>query len=127
VKNNAPCLIFIDEIDAVDRQGGAGYTGGNDERVQTINQIILETDIFNGNPGVITIAATNRIDILDQLLLRPGRFDRKVTADFPHFNIYWTSMNEHGFWVYTHVVNRWNTVLVICNSGVTHAIQDDAE
>jgi len=84
-KKNAPCIIFIDEIDAVGRQRGAGYAGGNDEREQTINQILVEMDGFDGNPGVITIAATNRVDILDQALLRPGRFDRKVTVDLPDF------------------------------------------
>jgi cell division protease FtsH len=84
-KKNAPCIIFIDEIDAVGRQRGAGYAGGNDEREQTVNQILVEMDGFNGNPGVITIAATNRIDILDKALLRPGRFDRKVTVNLPDF------------------------------------------
>jgi len=84
-KKNAPCIIFIDEIDAVGRQRGAGYAGGNDEREQTINQILVEMDGFDGNPGIITIAATNRVDILDQALLRPGRFDRKVTVDLPDF------------------------------------------
>jgi cell division protease FtsH len=84
-RKNAPCIIFIDEIDAVGRQRGAGYAGGNDEREQTVNQILVEMDGFAGNPGVITIAATNRIDILDAALLRPGRFDRKVTVDLPDF------------------------------------------
>merc|ERR1719198_2038949 len=84
-KKNAPCIIFIDEIDAVGRQRGAGFAGGNDEREQTINQILTEMDGFEGNAGVITIAATNRVDILDQALLRPGRFDRKVTVDLPDF------------------------------------------
>mmetsp|Transcript_10126 Transcript_10126/g.20917 ORF Transcript_10126/g.20917 Transcript_10126/m.20917 type:complete len:666 (-) Transcript_10126:106-2103(-) len=84
-KKNSPCIIFIDEIDAVGRQRGAGYAGGNDEREQTVNQILVEMDGFDGNPGIITIAATNRIDILDQALLRPGRFDRKVTVDLPDF------------------------------------------
>lgn len=84
-KKNAPCIIFIDEIDAVGRQRGAGFAGGNDEREQTINQILVEMDGFEGNPGIITIAATNRIDILDQALLRPGRFDRKITVDLPDF------------------------------------------
>jgi len=84
-KKNAPCIIFIDEIDAVGRQRGGGQGGGNDEREQTINQILVEMDGFDGNPGIITIAATNRIDILDSALLRPGRFDRKVTVDLPDF------------------------------------------
>eukprot|EP00550_Attheya_septentrionalis_P009747 CAMPEP_0198282022 /NCGR_PEP_ID=MMETSP1449-20131203/1894_1 /TAXON_ID=420275 /ORGANISM="Attheya septentrionalis, Strain CCMP2084" /LENGTH=678 /DNA_ID=CAMNT_0043978093 /DNA_START=14 /DNA_END=2050 /DNA_ORIENTATION=+ len=84
-KKNAPCIIFIDEIDAVARQRGSGMAGGNDEREQTINQILVEMDGFDGNPGIITIAATNRIDILDVALLRPGRFDRKVTVDLPDY------------------------------------------
>jgi len=84
-KKNAPCIIFIDEIDAVGRKRGAGYAGGNDEREQTVNQILVELDGFEGNPGIISIAATNRIDILDDALLRPGRFDRKVTVELPDF------------------------------------------
>jgi cell division protease FtsH len=84
-KKNAPCIIFIDEIDAVGRQRGAGFAGGNDEREQTINQLLVEMDGFDGNPGIITIAATNRVDILDQALLRPGRFDRKITVDLPDY------------------------------------------
>ena len=84
-KKNSPCIIFIDEIDAVGRQRGAGFSGGNDEREQTINQILVEMDGFAGNPGIITIAATNRVDVLDQALLRPGRFDRKITVDLPDF------------------------------------------
>lgn len=84
-KKNAPCIIFIDEIDAVGRQRGAGFAGGNDEREQTINQLLVEMDGFDGNPGIITIAATNRADVLDQALLRPGRFDRKITVDLPDF------------------------------------------
>lgn len=82
-KKNAPCIVFLDEIDAVARQRGAGYAGGNDEREQTINQILVEMDGFDGNPGIITLAATNRVDILDEALLRPGRFDRKVAVDLP--------------------------------------------
>ena len=82
-KKNAPCIIFIDEIDAVGRQRGAGYAGGNDEREQTLNQLLTEMDGFEGNAGVIVIAATNRSDVLDQALLRPGRFDRRVTVDLP--------------------------------------------
>jgi len=84
-KKNSPCIIFIDEIDAVGRQRGAGFAGGNDEREQTINQLLVEMDGFDGNPGIITIAATNRVDVLDQALLRPGRFDRKITVDLPDF------------------------------------------
>jgi len=82
-KRNSPCIVFLDEIDAVGRQRGAGYAGGNDEREQTINQILVEMDGFEGNPAVITLAATNRIDILDEALMRPGRFDRKVAVDLP--------------------------------------------
>ncbi|MDY6784769.1 MAG: ATP-dependent zinc metalloprotease FtsH2 [Cyanobacteriota bacterium] len=82
-KENAPCLIFIDEIDAVGRQRGAGIGGGNDEREQTLNQLLTEMDGFEGNTGIIIIAATNRPDVLDAALLRPGRFDRQVTVDAP--------------------------------------------
>jgi cell division protease FtsH len=83
-KEHAPCIIFIDEIDAVGRQrGGAGMGGGNDEREQTLNQLLVEMDGFTGNEGVIIIAATNRADVLDKALLRPGRFDRQVTVGLP--------------------------------------------
>ncbi|NET33804.1 MAG: ATP-dependent zinc metalloprotease FtsH [Cyanothece sp. SIO1E1] len=82
-KENAPCIIFIDEIDAVGRQRGAGIGGGNDEREQTLNQLLTEMDGFEGNTGIIIIAATNRPDVLDSALLRPGRFDRQVTVDTP--------------------------------------------
>jgi cell division protease FtsH len=82
-KDNAPCIIFIDEIDAVGRQRGAGIGGGNDEREQTLNQLLTEMDGFEGNTGIIIIAATNRVDVLDSALLRPGRFDRQVTVDPP--------------------------------------------
>ena len=82
-KENAPCLIFIDEIDAVGRQRGAGIGGGNDEREQTLNQLLTEMDGFEGNTGIIIIAATNRPDVLDSALLRPGRFDRQVIVDSP--------------------------------------------
>ena len=85
-KQNAPCLIFIDEIDAVGRQRGAGLGGGNDEREQTLNQLLVEMDGFNDNSGVIVIAATNRSDILDPALLRAGRFDRQITVDLPDKN-----------------------------------------
>lgn len=84
-KENAPCLIFIDEIDAVGRQRGVGYGGGNDEREQTLNQLLTEMDGFEGNTGIIVIAATNRPDVLDSALLRPGRFDRQVVVDYPDF------------------------------------------
>ena len=82
-KHNAPCLIFIDEIDAVGRQRGTGLGGGHDEREQTLNQLLTEMDGFGPNEGIIIIAATNRSDVLDPALLRPGRFDRKVTVDLP--------------------------------------------
>jgi len=82
-KKNAPCIIFIDEIDAVGRQRGAGLGGGHDEREQTLNQLLVEMDGFGANEGIIIIAATNRPDILDPALLRPGRFDRQVTVDRP--------------------------------------------
>merc|ERR1719238_2095302 len=82
-KSKAPCIIFIDEIDAVGRQRGSGMGGGNDEREQTINQLLTEMDGFEGNTGVIVLAATNRPDVLDSALLRPGRFDRQVTVDLP--------------------------------------------
>ncbi|HEY9829289.1 MAG TPA: ATP-dependent zinc metalloprotease FtsH2 [Stenomitos sp.] len=82
-KENAPCLVFIDEIDAVGRQRGAGIGGGNDEREQTLNQLLTEMDGFEGNTGIIIIAATNRPDVLDTALLRPGRFDRQVIVDAP--------------------------------------------
>ena len=82
-KKNSPCIVFIDEIDAVGRQRGAGLGGGHDEREQTLNQLLVEMDGFNANEGIIIIAATNRPDILDPALLRPGRFDRQVTVDRP--------------------------------------------
>ncbi|MBP0000885.1 MAG: ATP-dependent zinc metalloprotease FtsH [Cyanobacteria bacterium SID2] len=85
-KENAPCLVFIDEIDAVGRQRGTGIGGGNDEREQTLNQLLTEMDGFEGNSGVIAIAATNRPDVLDTALLRPGRFDRQVTVSLPTYN-----------------------------------------
>ena len=84
-KENAPCLIIIDEIDAVGRQRGAGIGGGNDEREQTLNQLLTEMDGFEGNTGIIIIAATNRPDVLDSALMRPGRFDRQVIVDAPDF------------------------------------------
>nr|YP_009674952.1 cell division protein FtsH [Rhizochromulina marina]QDH81803.1 cell division protein FtsH [Rhizochromulina marina] len=82
-KKNAPCIIFIDEIDAVGRQRGAGVGGGNDEREQTLNQLLTEMDGFEGNTGIIVVAATNRVDTLDAALLRPGRFDRQITVNLP--------------------------------------------
>lgn len=85
-KENSPCIIFIDEIDAVGRQRGVGIGGGNDEREQTLNQMLTEMDGFEGNSGVIVIAATNRADVLDQALLRPGRFDRQINVDLPTYS-----------------------------------------
>ena len=85
-KKNAPCIIFIDEIDAVGRQRGAGLGGGNDEREQTLNQLLVEMDGFGVNEGVILIAATNRPDVLDPALMRPGRFDRQVVVSYPDIN-----------------------------------------
>src|SRR5207249_5629610 len=82
-RQNRPALIFIDEIDAVGRQRGAGLGGGHDEREQTLNQLLVEMDDFDPNAGVIMIAATNRPDVLDPALLRPGRFDRRVVVDAP--------------------------------------------
>lgn len=82
-KKNAPCIVFIDEIDAVGRQRGAGLGGGHDEREQTLNQLLVEMDGFAANEGIIIIAATNRPDILDPALLRPGRFDRQIVVDRP--------------------------------------------
>ncbi len=84
-KKNAPCIVFIDEIDAVGRQRGAGLGGGNDEREQTLNQLLTEMDGFEGNTGIIIVAATNRPDVLDSALLRPGRFDRQVVVDRPDY------------------------------------------
>lgn len=85
-KKNAPCIVFIDEIDAVGRQRGAGLGGGHDEREQTLNQMLVEMDGFSANEGIIMIAATNRPDILDPALLRPGRFDRQIVVDRPDIN-----------------------------------------
>ncbi|MEL6247989.1 MAG: ATP-dependent zinc metalloprotease FtsH, partial [Cyanobacteria bacterium J06627_15] len=84
-KENAPCIVFIDEIDAVGRKRGAGIGGGNDEREQTLNQMLTELDGFEGNSGIIVIAATNRPDVLDPALLRPGRFDRRIIVDLPAY------------------------------------------
>ncbi|QDZ40538.1 ATP-dependent zinc metalloprotease FtsH [Euhalothece natronophila Z-M001] len=84
-KENAPCLVFIDEIDAVGRKRGAGVGGGNDEREQTLNQLLTEMDGFEENTGIIVIAATNRADVLDPALMRPGRFDRQVRVDLPSY------------------------------------------
>nr|YP_010155964.1 putative plastid division protein [Cumathamnion serrulatum]QQY85250.1 putative plastid division protein [Cumathamnion serrulatum] len=95
-KENAPCIIFIDEIDAVGRQRGTGVGGGNDEREQTLNQLLTEMDGFEGNTGIIVVAATNRADILDSALLRPGRFDRQVNVDIPDFKGRLAILNVHS-------------------------------
>ena len=95
-KTNAPCIVFIDEIDAVGRQRGAGLGGGNDEREQTLNQLLTEMDGFEGNTGIIIIAATNRPDVLDAALLRPGRFDRQVVVDRPDYKGRLEILNVHS-------------------------------
>lgn len=95
-KENAPCIVFVDEIDAVGRQRGTGIGGGNDEREQTLNQLLTEMDGFEGNTGIIVIAATNRADILDAALLRPGRFDRQVTVDVPDVRGRTEILKVHG-------------------------------
>ena len=95
-KANAPCIVFIDEIDAVGRQRGAGLGGGNDEREQTLNQLLTEMDGFEGNTGIILIAATNRPDVLDSALMRPGRFDRQVVVDRPDYAGRQEILNVHS-------------------------------
>ncbi len=95
-KTNAPCIVFIDEIDAVGRQRGAGLGGGNDEREQTLNQLLTEMDGFEGNTGIIIIAATNRPDVLDAALMRPGRFDRQVVVDRPDYAGRLEILNVHA-------------------------------
>nr|ARW65049.1 Cell division protein FTSH [Polysiphonia sertularioides] len=95
-KENAPCIVFIDEIDAVGRQRGTGIGGGNDEREQTLNQLLTEMDGFEGNTGIIVVAATNRADILDSALLRPGRFDRQVSVNIPDFKGRLEILNVHA-------------------------------
>ena len=95
-KKNAPCIVFIDEIDAVGRQRGAGLGGGNDEREQTLNQLLTEMDGFEGNTGIIIVAATNRPDVLDAALMRPGRFDRQVVVDRPDYAGRLQILNVHA-------------------------------
>ncbi len=95
-KASAPCIVFIDEIDAVGRQRGAGLGGGNDEREQTLNQLLTEMDGFEGNTGIIIIAATNRPDVLDSALMRPGRFDRQVVVDRPDYSGRQEILNVHA-------------------------------
>lgn len=82
-RQNAPCIVFIDEIDAIGKQRGRGGMGGNDERENTLNQLLVEMDGFEPSTGVVVLAGTNRVDILDQALTRPGRFDRQITVDKP--------------------------------------------
>lgn len=95
-KENSPCIVFIDEIDAVGRQRGTGIGGGNDEREQTLNQLLTEMDGFEGNTGIIIIAATNRVDVLDSALLRPGRFDRQVSVNVPDIKGRLEILNVHS-------------------------------
>ncbi|GJD08781.1 ATP-dependent zinc metalloprotease FtsH 3 [Galdieria sulphuraria] len=95
-KKNAPCIIFIDEIDAVGRQRGAGVAGGNDEREQTLNQLLTEMDGFDENKGIIVLAATNRSDVLDRALLRAGRFDRRIMIEFPDMNTRTAILKVHA-------------------------------
>jgi cell division protease FtsH len=94
-KKHSPCIVFIDEIDAVGRQRGAGLGGGHDEREQTLNQLLVEMDGFEENLGVIVISATNRPDVLDAALLRPGRFDRQVMVGLPDIKGREQIMNVH--------------------------------
>jgi cell division protease FtsH len=111
-KKNAPCIIFIDEIDAVGRHRGAGLGGGNDEREQTLNQLLVEMDGFEQNEGVIIIAATNRPDVLDPALLRPGRFDRQITVPNPDVNGREKILKVHARcrWRPTSICARWRVV-----------------
>ena len=95
-KRNTPCIVFVDEIDAVGRQRGAGLGSSNDEREQTLNQILVEMDGFDTSTAVIVLAATNRPDILDPALLRPGRFDRRVVLDLPDMNGRWAILKVHA-------------------------------
>ena len=102
-KEKAPCIVFIDEIDAIGRQRGAGMGGGNDEREQTLNQILTEMDGFEGNSGVIVVAATNRADILDSALLRPGRFDRRVEVGLPDVKGREAILKVHRWNIYIYI------------------------
>ncbi len=122
-KKQAPCIIFIDEIDAVGRQRGAGLGGGNDEREQTLNQLLVEMDGFEGQTGVIVIAATNRPDVLDPALLRPGRFDRQVVVALPDIRGREQILKVHmrkvpiAPDVDPQVLARWYAGLCRCRSG----------
>lgn len=119
-KRHAPCIIFIDEIDAVGRHRGSGTGGGNDEREQTLNQMLVEMDGFGDNDGVIVIAATNRADVLDKALLRPGRFDRQVAVGLPDIkgreqilNVHMKKLPSTGVDAkYWHVVRQALVVLI---------------
>ena len=125
-KAKAPCIVFIDEIDAVGRQRGAGMGGGNDEREQTINQLLTEMDGFEGNTGVIVLAATNRPDVLDQALLRPGRFDRQARGQLPwnfwHHSIEsvprhihsWQQLPLHPTHIIMHKCQHWHWLPTPC-------------
>ena len=104
-KEKSPCIIFIDEIDSIGRQRGSGIGGGNDEREQTLNQLLTELDGFADNSGIIVLAATNRPDILDAALLRPGRFDRKIEVMLPDLD------GRKKFFQFTHFPNHFQAKL----------------
>ena len=108
-KENSPCVVFIDEIDAVGRKRGAGIAGGNDEREQTLNQILTNMDGFTISDGVVVIAATNRIDVLDTALTRPGRFDRKVKVGLPD------SVEENAFLTYILKIRNYRKIQIWMN------------
>lgn len=115
-KKNAPCIIFIDEIDAVGRQRGAGLGGGNDEREQTLNQLLVEMDGFESNQTVIVIAATNRPDVLDPALQRPGRFDRQVVVPLPDIRGREQILKVHAkkcLWMHLSIWVLWPEVLPV--------------
>ncbi len=122
-KAKAPCIVFIDEIDAVGRQRGAGMGGGNDEREQTINQLLTEMDGFEGNTGVIVLAATNRPDVLDQALLRPGRFDRQVRSMRPCSCLPLSSYawQTSCFFHHHHHLGGSDACVAICTAGLAQA------
>lgn len=118
-KANSPCLVFIDEIDAVGRQRGTGIGGGNDEREQTLNQLLTEMDGFSGNSGVIVIAATNRPEILDQALLRPGRFDRQVSFHCSLLHFQTERANHYIFRLIIINLSLGKTTIIRITSGLS--------